>query len=225
MANVDSRAGARAATTEVLEWLNELHAPHEAGLLAAFTSPERHGIPAIQVAPSEGKLLTMLCRLAGARKAVEVGTLAGYSAIRIGAGLPSDGHLWSVEFDARHAAIARQNLSEAGLGERVTVVEGAARDVLPTLERFGPFDVVFVDADKVNYDHYGRWAARHLREGGLLLGDNAYLFGRLLEDSPEGAAMRRFHEEAKESFETVCVPTPEGLLMGIRRPRPSTEAA
>jgi len=99
----------------------------------------------------------------------------------------------------------------------VTVVEGAGLDVLPSLEKHGPFDAVFIDADKANYDAYGRWAARNLRKGGLLLGDNAFLFGRLLEKSSEAAAMRRFHEEAALLFDTVCIPTPDGLLLGVKR--------
>ena len=89
--------------------------------------------------------------------------------------------------------------------------------MLPRLVRFGPFDAVFIDADKGNYDANGRWAAENTRPGGLLVGDNAFFFGRLLEDSPEAAAMRRFHEEARAYFDTVCLPPPDGMLLGIRR--------
>jgi caffeoyl-CoA O-methyltransferase len=175
-------------------------------------------MPAIQVAPSEGKLLGMLIALAGARRVVEVGTLAGYSALRIARALPEDGKLWSIEYDPRHAAVARASIAAAGLSERVEVLEGPGVEVLARLVPHGPFDAVFIDADKGNYDRYGRWAHANLRSGGLLLGDNAYLFGRLLEDSPEAAAMRRFHEEAAASFDTVCIPTPDGLLLGVKRP-------
>jgi len=94
---------------------------------------------------------------------------------------------------------------------------GRGVDVLPTLESQGPFDAVFIDADKESYDQYGRWAANNLRRGGLLLGDNAFFFGRLLEDSPGANAMRRFHEEARAHFDTVNIPTPDGLLLGVRR--------
>ena len=131
--------------------------------------------------------------------------------------LPADGHLFTIEFDPKHARVARENLAAAGLAERVTVLEGAGLDVLPTLEAQGPFDAVFVDADKRNYDVYGRWAARNLRKGGLLVGDNAFLFGRLMEDSEEAAAMRRFHIEAAETFDTACLPTLDGLLIGVKR--------
>jgi caffeoyl-CoA O-methyltransferase len=156
--------------------------------------------------------------LAGARKVVEFGTLAGYSAIRMAQALPPDGHLWSLEFDPKHAAIARANLEAAGVADQVTVIVGPALDALPSLAQLGPFDAVFIDADKGNYDRYGAWARMALRTGGLLLGDNAYYFGNLLaEDDAEAAAMRRFHEQAKEAFDTVCLPTPDGLLLGIKR--------
>lgn len=174
-------------------------------------------MPAIQVGPSEGKLLGLLIALTGARRVVEVGSLAGYSALRIGRALPPGGRLWTIESDPRHAAVARASIAAAGLTAQVQVLEGAAIDVLERLKAEGPFDAIFIDADKGNYDHYGRWAREHLRSGGLLLGDNAYYFGRLLEDTPEASAMRRFHEEATQAFDTVCIPTPDGLLLGLKR--------
>ncbi|HSB62710.1 MAG TPA: O-methyltransferase [Thermoanaerobaculia bacterium] len=217
MADPDSRAGVRYATPEILDWVARVHAPHDAALARAFDAPEEHGMPAIQLGPSEGKALEMLLKLAGARQVVEIGTLAGYSAIRAARALPSDGHVHTIEFDPKHARIAGENVAAAGLANKVTVHEGRALEVLPRLAGLGPFDAVFIDADKANYDRYGRWAADHTRAGGLLLGDNAFLFGRLLEDSPEAAAMRRFHEEARAHFDTVCLPTPDGMLLGVRR--------
>src|SRR5207248_651761 len=139
------------------------------------------------------------------------------STIRLGRGLSAGGRVWTIELDEKHARVAKGNLEAAGVGDRVEVCVGAALDVLPTLEKHGPFDAVFIDADKERYDAYGRWAAKHVRPGGLLLGDNAYYFGRLLEDSPAAAAMRRFHEEARAAFDTVCMPTPDGMLLGIKR--------
>src|SRR5690348_18408092 len=120
MADADSRTGARYATPEIVHWLDELHAGHDAGLEQAFLAPGRNDMPAIQVGVSEGKLLNLLLRMIGARKVVEFGTLAGYSAIRMAQALPEDGHLWSLEFDPRHAAIARANIEAAGLGKKVT---------------------------------------------------------------------------------------------------------
>jgi len=217
MADADSRSGASYATREILDWLSRVHAPHDAALARAFDAPAAHGMPAIQLGASEAKAVALLLKLAGARKVVEVGTLAGYSALVMARALPTNGHVWTIEYDPKHAGVARENLAAAGLAERVTVLEGAGLDILPRLERHGPFDAVFIDADKVNYDRYGRWAADNTRPGGLLVGDNAFLFGRLLEDSREAAAMRRFHEEARAHFDTVCLPTPDGMLLGVRR--------
>ena len=217
MADPESRAGLSYATREILDWVARVHAPHDAALTRAFEAPERHGIPAIQLGPSEGRTLELLLKLAGARRVVEIGTLAGYSAIRAARALPGDGHVHTVELDPKHARVARENVAAAGVAGRITVHEGRALEVLPRLVRFGPFDAVFLDADKGNYDAYGRWAAANTRTGGLLVGDNAFLFGRLLEDSAEAAAMRRFHEEAREHFDTVCLPTPDGMMLGVRR--------
>ncbi len=218
MADKDSRAGHRYTDPALLTWLDDLHAGFDPALRRAFEAPDREAMPAIQVGRSEGRLLGLMARLVGARKMVEVGTLAGFSALNLARALPADGHLWTVEFEAKHAAVARANLAAAGLDERVTVVLGDALTVLPTLEPQGPFDLVFVDADKERYDVYGRWAAANLRPGGLLLCDNAYFFGKLLDrSSPGAAAVRRLHEESRAHFDTVCVPTPDGLLLGIKR--------
>jgi caffeoyl-CoA O-methyltransferase len=218
MADHSSRAGTRYATPDILDYVHRVHAPHDAGLARAFAVPE--GVPAIQVGPSEGRLLALLLRVAGAKRVVEVGTLAGYSAIHIARALPQDGHLWSVEHAPHHAALARENLAAAGVADRVTVLVGAGRDVLPTLESAGPFDAVFIDADKESYAHYAQWAIAHLRAGGLLLGDNAYLFGDLLDDTERGRAMRAFHELVAASCDSVCAPTPDGLVIGVRRASP-----
>jgi caffeoyl-CoA O-methyltransferase len=200
---------------EVLEYVNRVHVPHDAGLARAYEVPD--GIPAIQVGPSDGRTLALLLQLIRAKKVVEVGTLVGYSAIHMARALAPGGHLWSVEFEPRHAEVARTNLAAAGVADRVTVHVGAARDILPTLEAHGPFDAVFIDADKINYDHYGQWALEHLRPGGLVLGDNSYLFGELLEASDRARAMRAFHERIAAHCDSVCAPTPEGLVVGIKR--------
>lgn len=217
MADNDSRGGLVYFTRALLDWTTRLHAPHDAALQQAFDAPGKHGMPAIQLAPSEAKLTELLVRLAGAKTVVEVGTLAGYSAVRLARALPADGHVHTIEYDARHAEIAREVIAAAGERDRITVHVGAGVDVLPTLEQHGPFDAMFIDADKENYDAYGRWGARHLRRGGLLIGDNVFLFGDLLDDTPRAAAMRRFHEEATRHFDTVTIPTPDGLLLGIRK--------
>jgi len=218
MADDNSRTGGTAYfSPEVLAWTVKTHVPHDAGLQRAFDAPKKEGMPAVQVGPSEGKLLHLLLRLAGAKKVVEVGTLAGYSAIHLARALPDDGKVWSIELKEAHAKVARANCEAAGVGHKVEVVVADGPEGLKRIEANGPFCAVFIDADKERYDVYGRWAAQHVRKGGLLLGDNAFLFGELLEKAPRGEAMRRFHEEAREAFDTVCIPTPDGLLLGLKR--------
>jgi caffeoyl-CoA O-methyltransferase len=217
MADPDSRSGARYAHPALLQFVTRVHAAHDPALERAFESPGHHGMPAIQVSASEGKLLGLLLQLAGAKRVVEVGTLAGYSAIRMGRALPEDGVLHTVELDPRHAQIARDNIAAAGLAGRVQVHVGAAREVLERLAPLGPFDAMFLDADKEGYPEYVAWAANHLRKGGLLLADNSYFFGQLMGEQPAAAAMRQFHELAARDFDTTCVPTPDGLVLGIKR--------
>ena len=216
MADQDSRAGERYASAQILEYAARIHHALDPGLKRAFEAPGRHGMPEIQLGPSEGRLLELLLRLVAARKVVEVGTLAGYSALCMARALRAGGHLWTIEADPRHAAVAAEVVGEAGLGDRVTIVRGDAADVLPKLRDSGPFCVVFLDADKGRYDAYGRWATDNLRPGGLLIADNAYLFGRLMGDSEEAAAMRRFHEHMAQHYRSVCIPTPDGLAVGVR---------
>ena len=173
-------------------------------------------MPEIQLGPAEGGLLELLLRLVNATNVVEIGTLAGYSAVWMARALPPGGHLWTIESDPLHAGVAAEVIGEAGLGDRVTIIKGDAVDVLPKLSDSGPLWAGGVDADKARYDVYGRWATKNLRAGGLLIGDNAYLFGRLLDDIAEAQAMRRFHEEMAQHYRSVCIPTPDGLAVGVR---------
>jgi caffeoyl-CoA O-methyltransferase len=215
MADKDSRAGKRYDNTQIIEYVNRVHAGHDSGLAQAFAVPD--GIPAIQVGPSEGRFLNLLMRIAGAKKVVEVGTLVGYSAIQMARALPAGGKLWSVEFEPKHAEVARANITAAGVADRVEVLVGAGVDVLPTLVGHGPFDAVFIDADKVNYAAYGAWAIANLRKGGLVIGDNAYLFGELTDDNDRARAMRSFHEQVAAACDSVCLPTPDGLVVGVKK--------
>ena len=217
MADATSRSGQRYVDPAILEYVERVHAAHDPALRRAFEAPEAANMPAIQVSSSEGKLLGLMLRMIGARRVVEVGTLAGYSAIRMARALPDDGKLYTLELDPHHAEVARGNIAAAGFADRVEVRVGRALELLPQLSPLGPFDAVFLDADKEGYADYARWAADNLRRGGLLLADNSYFFGQLLADSPAAAAMRRFHESVPEAFDSTCVPTPDGLVVGIRR--------
>jgi caffeoyl-CoA O-methyltransferase len=215
MADDASRLGERYYTAEILDYTSRIHASHDAGLAQAFAVPA--GIPAIMVGPSEGRLLWLLARLIAASKAVEVGTLLGYSATHLARGMGPQGRLWTIEYDPHHAELAQSNLLAAGLEAQVTVLRGRGLDVLPTLSIHAPFDLVFIDADKDNYPHYAEWALDHLRSGGMIIGDNAFLFGKLLDADGRAPAMRAFHELVALRCDSVCIPTPDGLVVGIKR--------
>lgn len=218
MADNASRKGTSYASPDILTWVERVHATHDPALERAYRSPEREQMPAISLAPSEGKLLSLLAQLSGAKRAVEIGTLAGYSAIHLARGLGVGGVLHTLELEPRHAEIARANIAAAGLDARVVVHLGSAAEILPTLAAEGPFDLVFLDADKAGYPDYASWAADNLRAGGLLIADNAYYFGKLLADDAAASAMRRFHEQLPARFASVCAPTPDGLVVAIRNP-------
>lgn len=219
MADESSRAGNSYGTESILEFVHKVHSGHDKFLQRAFDAPAVYNMPPIQVSPSEGKLLGLLIGLSGAKKIVEVGTLAGYSALWIARHIPPDGHIWTIELEPKHVDVAQSTLKAAGVADRVTILEGLALGILEILVKHGPFDAVFIDADKGNYDHYGRWAAKNLRVGGLLMADNAFYFKGLLDDTPEAAAMRRFHQETAQAFDSVCIPTPDGMVLGVLKPR------
>jgi predicted O-methyltransferase YrrM len=225
MADPRSRSGqSNYWTPAVGEYLDRLYIDEEEGMRDAVASIEQAGMPPIQVSASDGRILEIVLRAAGARRVVELGTLAGYSAQWIARAIGPGGHLWTVEASPKHAEVSRGVLERAGLGERVTVLLGAGMDVLPTIEPEGPFDAVFVDANKEDYPRYVEWATRNLRGGGLVVGDNTYLFGRLAGVDPESAdqarsieAMRGFHELVARDYHAVTLPTPDGLTVGVRR--------
>ncbi|HUJ74829.1 MAG TPA: O-methyltransferase [bacterium] len=151
----------------------------------------------ISVSSSQGKLLHVLALACGAKRILEIGTLAGYSTIWMARALPRDGRLLSIEYNAEHAQIARTNVERAGLSDVVEVRVGRALEVLPSLqkEKLPPFDMVFIDADKLPYDQYFQWALKLSRPGSLIVADNVVRGGRVLEanssdDNIKGA--RRF---------------------------------
>ena len=145
------------------------------------------GLPAIDVSPMQGKLLYLLARMRTASRALEIGTLGGYSAIWIARGLTEGGKLVSIENNPHHARTAEENIRQAGLEDRVTVRIGAGRDVLAALqqEQAGPFDLVFIDADKANNPHYVKAALALSRKGTIIITDNVVRKGRITDSSTE----------------------------------------
>jgi predicted O-methyltransferase YrrM len=153
--------------------------PPDPVLDAALDANVQGRLPAIDVSAAQGALLQMLARSIGARRILEVGTLGGYSTIRLARALPADGSLVTCEVDPHHAEVASANLKRAGLDGLVDIRVGPALDTLPTLE--GPFDLAFIDADKVSNAAYFEQAVRLSRPGGLIIVDNVVRGGRVVE--------------------------------------------
>jgi predicted O-methyltransferase YrrM len=203
--------------TAVDDYVSDLISPHDEALEQAISGAVDAGLPAIQVSPPQGKMLALLARSIGARTALEFGTLGAYSTIWIGRALPEDGRLVTLEAEPAYAEVARANLERAGLGERVEVRVGAALETLPALkeEGAGPFDFVFIDADKANTPAYFSWSVERTRPGGLIVADNVVRGGALVDESdtePAIAAQRRFHEmlAAERRVEATTIQTVGG---------------
>jgi predicted O-methyltransferase YrrM len=175
-------------------FLEELYVPPDPALESALRRAEEAGLPEIQVHPAEGRLLRMMAELCGARSILEIGTLAGYSTIHLARALPEDGRLVTLELEERHAEVARENLAEAGLSGRVEVRVGEAEKLLEAMVDGGegPFDLVFIDADKGGYPAYLEWALRLTRPGAVILADNVIRGGGVLDPDD---AMRGFNEK------------------------------
>jgi len=152
---------------------------------AAMQANSAAGLPAIDVAPNQGKLLNLLARLVQATKILEIGTLGGYSTIWLARALSPGGRLISLGFSPKHADVARSNIKRAGLSDRVEIRVGAALESLPVLEKegLGPFDFIFVDADKPNNPGYLEWAIKLSRPGALIIVDNVVRDGAIVDAS------------------------------------------
>jgi len=178
-------------------YIEERFAPQDEALEAAVRESRRAGLPEIQVSTNEAKLLQLLAEMVGAGRILEVGTLGGYSAIHFGRALPEDGTLVSLEIDERHAKVARENVERAGLSGKVEIRVGDARELLARIAESGegPFDIVFIDADKEGYPEYLEWAMRLTRPGSLILGDNTVRGGSILDPRDDSArATNEFNE-------------------------------
>jgi predicted O-methyltransferase YrrM len=199
----------------------------DSALDAALAAAAEAGLPGINVAPNQGKLLELLARAVRARRVLEIGTLGGYSTIWLARALEPGGHLVSLEVEERHAEVARANLARAGLKEVVEVRVGPALEALPRLaaEGAGPFDLVFIDADKAHNADYFEWALRMARRGSLIVVDNVVRQGRVLEEDggdPDVVGTRRLFEAVASeprvsatALQTVGVKGYDGFLLAV----------
>lgn len=185
--------------TAVDEYIVESLVPDDEALNAALAASEKAGLPPINVAPNQGKLLMLLAHAIGARRVLEIGTLGGYSTIWLARGLAPDGRLITLEANEDYAEVARANIARAGLADRVELRIGRAQDTLPGLAEEAPFDLIFIDADKPGTPGYFQWAVKLARRGSLIIVDNVVREGAVLEAESGDAsvqAMRRFFELA-----------------------------
>jgi predicted O-methyltransferase YrrM len=181
------------------EYVSGLLAPHDEALDAALSAGVEAGLPPIQVSPPQGQLLNLLAKTVGAKRILEFGTLAGYSTIWLARALPDDGRLVTLEADPDYAEVARKNIAGAGLDDLVDLRVGPALDTLPVLavEDVGPFDLTFIDADKIHSPDYFAWSLDHSHPGSLIVIDNVVRDGTLAEADSDDAttrAQRQLHE-------------------------------
>ncbi len=208
-------------------YIAQLFAPPDAALSAVLQSMREANMPGINVSPNQGKLLYMLALLCRARRILEIGTLGGYSAIWMAQALPDDGHLVTIEYDAMHAAVARENILRAGLEEKVEIRVGQALDILSRLvaEHVEPFDMIFIDADKPPYEDYFQWSLRLARPGTLIVADNVIRSGKVLDTtSPDQNTLgvQRLHTALAASpavtatiVQTVGVKGYDGMALAV----------
>jgi predicted O-methyltransferase YrrM len=185
--------------TAVDDYIHSLLLGPDAALEAALQDSAEAGLPGIQVSPAQGKMLHVLALATGARQVLEIGTLGGYSAIWLARALPAEGRLVTLEIEPRHAEVARKNIARAGVGDKVELRLGRAEETLRHLvaEKSGPFDLVFIDADKPGYAEYFHWALQLTRRGSLIIADNVVRKGEVANEASEDSnvqGIRRFHE-------------------------------
>ncbi|AOH56715.1 methyltransferase [Peribacillus muralis] len=169
-----------------LYFSNKLHTTDHI-MNSILKANEEAGLPAIDVSPNQGKFLHLLAKLCGAKSILEIGTLGGYSSVWLARALPEEGRLITLEYEEKHAKVAEANIKKAGLADKISIIVGAALDTLPKLKEQGltSFDLIFIDADKVNNSEYLRWALKLSRPGTVIITDNVIRDGKVLDPDSE----------------------------------------
>jgi caffeoyl-CoA O-methyltransferase len=179
----------------------------------------KNDMPSISIQPFEGRMLQWLIKLLNARNVVEIGTLAGYSAVWMARALPPNGKLYTLEKSSKHTRIARESFIRAGVTDQVELLEGSAMDSLRALSQRAPFDLVFIDADKAGYQDYLAWAVEHLRVGGVVAAHNAFRGGRVIApQSDDDRAMHKFNRALAEHkrLDSTILSIGDGMAVGIK---------
>ncbi len=205
-------------TADHFNYLARRTTPEDEFLRRLKAAARGAGIPPIWISPEQGSFMQLLLKISGARQVIEVGTLAGYSSIWMARALPPDGHVRTIEVSDRHAGFAEQWISKSDVAERIRVYRGKGEKILPAFESDSA-DAAFIDANKDGYPFYLRESLRIVRRGGLIMADNAFGFGRILDPTDAGSEpMRVFNDlMAKErALQSIIVPLGDGLWCGMK---------
>jgi len=213
--------------SSVDDYIAGLLNPADEALTKTEASIENENIPPISVSPNQGKFLHVLAKLCQAKKILEIGTLGGYSTIWMARALPKDGRLITLELDQHHATVAARNINNAGLGNIVDIRVGKALDLLPAIEaeKAGPFDMIFIDADKPPYTEYFQWALKLSRPGTLIVADNVIRDGKVLDPEntdPMVKGAQRFNQALSANtavtatiIQTVGAKEHDGMALAV----------
>jgi predicted O-methyltransferase YrrM len=206
---------------QISQYIISLFVPQDEVLQRIYEDTPRLDLPAITIKPEEGRFLQFLVRATGALKAVEIGALSGYSGTWIARGLAERGRLITVEKEPRHADIAQKHFRAAGVDDRIEIRTGLALEVLEQLKQEGPFDFVFIDADKDQYPAYYEWAVENLRPGGVLAAHNAFRKGSVAGIAPADQwteGMKAFNQQvaADQRVISTIFPAGDGTIVAVK---------
>lgn len=195
------------------DYITKLFVPQDAALQRALIESPQRGLPTISISPEEGRFLQFLVRACGAKKALEIGTLGGFSGIWIARGLLPEGKLITLERNPEHAKVAQDHFEAAGLKDKVEIRLGDAHETLSALTAEGPFDFIFIDAEKSGYEDYYEWAMANLRAGGVIAAHNAFRHGAVADEADtqaDNVVMRKFNERVAADPRGISTIYPAG---------------
>jgi caffeoyl-CoA O-methyltransferase len=206
---------------QVSHYISSLFAGEDTALQQAREDSPDLGLPAINIKPEEGRFLQFLACASGAQKAVEIGTLGGYSGIWIARGLHPGGKLYTLDKESRHAEVAQSHFTAAGLSDVIEVRIGDAHSLLIELSSLSPFDFVFIDAEKPGYPAYFDWAIENTRRGGIIAAHNAFRKGTVAgigQDDDHSDLMRQFNQQVAEDERLISTiyPAGDGTLISVK---------
>jgi predicted O-methyltransferase YrrM len=206
---------------QVSSYISSLFAVEDEHLLRVREDSPKYGLPGGNIKPEEGRFLQVLAFASGATKAVEIGTLGGYSGIWIARGLRPGGKLITIDMEAKHANVAQEHFDAAGLSEVIEVRVGNAHHVLSELRDEGPFDFVFIDADRPSYPAFFNWAIENVRTGGIIAAHNAFRKGTVVgigDDDEHSELMRQFNKQVAEDsrVNSTIFPSGDGTLISVK---------